>query len=169
METGDRLGHYEIVGHLGSGGMGEVYRARDTNLDREVAVKVLPAELSGDAERLARFEREARLLAQLDHTNIAAIHGLDRDGDTTFLVMQLASGETLGERIGGAPMEAAEAAEIARQIAEGMEAAHERGIIHRDLKPANVMVAPDGAVKILDFGLAKAGDPSASGWAGRSI
>jgi serine/threonine-protein kinase len=154
---GKTLGHYEIREPLGAGGMGEVYRARDTRLDRDVAIKVLPADFSSDPERLARFEREAKLLASLNHPNIAAIYGLeDRDG-VRFIAMELVEGETLGERIGRAGrIEMAEALEIARQIAEALEAAHERGVIHRDLKPANVKIAPGGGVKVLDFGLAKA-------------
>jgi Tol biopolymer transport system component/predicted Ser/Thr protein kinase len=162
---GTVLGHYEIIEPLGAGGMGEVYRARDIRLEREVAIKVLPADFASDPERLARFEREAKLLASLNHPNIAAVYGLeDRDG-VRFIAMELVEGETLGERIGrSGRFEMAEALEIARQIAEALEAAHERGVIHRDLKPANIKIAPGGRVKVLDFGLAKAfgsdGDPA---------
>ncbi|MFC2141936.1 protein kinase [Acidobacteriota bacterium] len=147
---------YEIKGELGKGGMGEVYLAEDTNLKREVAIKVLPQAFALDEERLARFEREARLLASLNHTNIATIHGLEKSDEQQFLVMELVEGETLRERIGKGPIPVEEALEICKQIAEGLESAHEKGIIHRDLKPANVKVAPEGKVKILDFGIAKA-------------
>jgi len=154
---GRTLAHFEIREPLGAGGMGEVYRARDATLERDVAIKVLPADFASDPERLARFEREAKLLASLNHPNIAAVYGLeDRDG-VRFIAMELVEGETLGERIGrSGRIEMAEALEIARQIAAALEAAHERGVIHRDLKPANVKIAPGGSVKVLDFGLAKA-------------
>ena len=150
------LGPYEILSPLGAGGMGEVYRAKDTRLDREVAVKILPDVLGHDEERVARFEREAKLLASLNHPNIAAIHGFEEYDGKRLLVMELVEGQTLGERIktGSIPVE--EALTIARQMAEALEAAHEKGVIHRDLKPANVMIRPDGTVKVLDFGLAKA-------------
>jgi len=153
---GTRLAHYEISALLGKGGMGEVWRAKDTKLGREVAIKVLPDEFVRDAERLARFEREARLLASLDHSNVAAIHGIEEFEGTKFLVMQLAPGEDLAECLtrGAIPLE--EALPIARQIAEALEAAHEQGIIHRDLKPANIKLDENGNVKVLDFGLAKA-------------
>jgi Tol biopolymer transport system component len=163
---GKTLAHYKILEPLGTGGMGEVYRARDTTLDREVAIKVLPAELATDPERLARLEREARVLAQLEHPNIAAIYGLEEAAPSgasetiRFLVMQLADGETLAGRIARGPIAVEEALAIGLQIAEGLEAAHDKGIVHRDLKPANVKVAEDAdgssRVKILDFGLAKA-------------
>ena len=163
---GKTLGHYQILEPLGAGGMGEVYRARDTRLDRDVAIKVLPVELATDPERLARLEREARVLAQLEHPNIAAIYGLEEatpagaDEPIRFLVMQLAEGETLADRIARGPIPVEEALAIGLQIAEGLEAAHDKGIVHRDLKPANVKVAEDAGgnpqVKILDFGLAKA-------------
>ncbi len=156
MQTGTRLHHYEILGQLGAGGMGEVYRAEDLRLKRQVAIKVLPPELASDPERLARLEREARLLAALEHPNVAAVHGLEQVDDTRFLVMQLAEGETLAARVAGGALPVDEALPIGRQIAAGLAAAHDRGIVHRDLKPANVMVAADGSVKILDFGLAKA-------------
>ena len=153
---GRHLSHYEIVEAIGAGGMGEVYRARDTKLGRDVAIKVLPKEFSRDKDRLARFEREARLLAQLNHANIATLHGLETFEGQRFLVMELVEGETLAERIERGAIPIAEALPIFRQIAEGLEAAHEKGIIHRDLKPANIKITPDGKVKILDFGLAKA-------------
>jgi serine/threonine protein kinase len=155
---GTRLTHYEITSHLGSGGMGEVYQANDSKLGRNVAIKLLPEAFSHDSERVARFEREARVLASLNHPNIAAIHGLEESGGRKFLVMELVDGETLAERIKRGSIPVAEALPIARQIAEALEAAHdsEKGIIHRDLKPANVKITPDGKVKVLDFGLAKA-------------
>jgi eukaryotic-like serine/threonine-protein kinase len=153
---GKTLGNFEITSQLGKGGMGEVYRARDTKLNRDVALKVLPSAFAGDAERMARFKREAQLLASLNHTNIAAIYGLEESGGVRALIMELAEGPTLGERILKGPIPLDEALGIARQIAEALEAAHEKGIIHRDLKPANIKVTPEGAVKVLDFGLAKA-------------
>jgi hypothetical protein len=153
---GRSLSHFEITAKLGEGGMGEVWRAEDTRLDREVAIKLLPEAVAGDPERLARFDREARVLAALDHVNIAAIYGLEEAEGRKLLVMQLVEGETLAERIARGPIPVDEALPIALQIAEGLEAAHERGIIHRDLKPANVKVTPEDRVKILDFGLAKA-------------
>jgi Tol biopolymer transport system component/tRNA A-37 threonylcarbamoyl transferase component Bud32 len=153
---GRKLSHFEITAELGRGGMGEVYRATDSKLGREVAIKVLPEEFVADEERLARFEREARVLAALDHSNIAAIYGLEEVEGRKLLVMQLAEGETLAERIDRGPVPLTEALRIALQLAEALEAAHEKGIIHRDLKPANVKVTPDGQVKVLDFGLAKA-------------
>ena len=136
--------------------MGVVYRAHDERLERDVAIKVLPEAVAEDPQRLARFEREAKLLASLSHQNVATLHGLEEHEGQRFLVMELAEGETLAERIKKGPIVVEDALEIARQIAEGLEAAHEYGIIHRDLKPANVMVSPDGKVKVLDFGLAKA-------------
>jgi hypothetical protein len=153
---GTKLAHYEITGHLGSGGMGEVYQAIDSKLGRSVAIKFLPEAFSHDSERVSRFEREARVLASLNHTNIAAIHGLEESGGRKFLVMELVSGETLAERIRRGPIAVNEALEIAKQIAEGLGAAHEKSITHRDLKPANVKITPDGTIKVLDFGLAKA-------------
>jgi hypothetical protein len=157
--AGTRLGTYTITSLIGVGGMGEVYQARDSKLERDVAIKVLPEQFARDQERLARFQREAKLLASLNHPNIATIHGLEQSGDTHYLVMELVPGETLRDRLlreKRVPVE--EALAIARQIAEALEAAHEseKGIIHRDLKPANVKVTPDGKVKVLDFGLAKA-------------
>jgi serine/threonine-protein kinase len=162
---GQSLGHYKILDKLGAGGMGEVYRARDSQLGREVAVKVLPEIFTQDEERLARFEREARMLAALDHANIASIYGLEEVDGKRFLVMQLAEGETLEERIARGPVPMQDSLKIALQIAEALETAHAKGIIHRDLKPANVKVDDQGQVRVLDFGLAKAleGDPATSG------
>ena len=156
LSPGQRLGPYEITAPLGAGGMGEVFRARDTKLDREVAIKVLPAEVARDEERLARFRREAHLLAALNHPNIAAIHGLDEADGKPFLVLELVPGEDLAQRLKRGPIPLDEALPLARQVAEALEEAHEKGIVHRDLKPANVKVTPDGKVKVLDFGLAKA-------------
>jgi eukaryotic-like serine/threonine-protein kinase len=154
--TGARIGAYEVLAPIGRGGMGEVYRARDTRLKRDVALKVLPDSLASDPERLARFQREAEVLASLNHPNIAAIYGVEESSGTRALVMELVEGETLADRItrGAVPID--EALPIAKQIAEALEAAHEQGIIHRDLKPANIKLRPDGTVKVLDFGLAKA-------------
>ena len=154
--AGTRLGFYEIVAQIGAGGMGEVYEAHDTKLGRNVAIKVLPAAFVNDPERLARFQREARMLAALNHPNIATIYGLEQSAGVTCLVMELVPGETLAERVTAGPLPIEEALKIAVQIAEALEAAHEKGIIHRDLKPANVKVTPEGKVKVLDFGLAKA-------------
>ena len=161
LSAGTRLGPYEILSPLGSGGMGEVYRASDAKLKREVAIKVLPEAVAKDHERLARFEREAQLLASLNHPNIATIHGVEDSGGAPALVMELVEGPTLEDRIAQGPIPVEEALPIAREIAEGLDYAHERGIIHRDLKPANVKLTGDGKVKILDFGLAKALDPVA--------
>ena len=154
--AGTRLGSYEIVAQIGAGGMGEVYRARDSKLGRDVAIKVLPTNFVNDPERLSRFQREARMLAALNHANIATIYGLEECDGVTCLVMELVSGETLAERVNAGPLALAEALKIAVQIVEALEAAHEKSIIHRDLKPANVKVTPEGKVKVLDFGLAKA-------------
>ncbi len=159
LTPGTRLGPYEVIAQIGVGGMGEVYEATDTNLKRAVAIKVLPASVAADAERLARFQREAEVLASLNHPNIAAIYGLERSGATTALVMELVEGPTLADRIAQGAIPLDEALPIAKQIAEALEAAHEQGIIHRDLKPANIKVRPDGTVKVLDFGLAKAMEP----------
>jgi serine/threonine protein kinase len=139
--------------------MGEVYRATDVNLKRQVAIKVLPEAVAADAERLARFQREAEVLASLNHPNIAIVHGLEKRDGVTGLVMELVEGPTLAERIAQEPISVEQALPIARQIAEALEAAHEQGIIHRDLKPANIKVRPDGTVKVLDFGLAEAMEP----------
>jgi len=157
---GTRLAHYEITSHLGTGGMGEVYQADDTKLGRSVAIKLLPEAFTHDMDRLARFEREARMLASLNHPRIAAIYGLEESGGRKFLVMELVPGETLAECIKRGPIPLDEALAIARQIADALEAAHdsEKGIVHRDLKPANVKITPEGQLKVLDFGLAKAFD-----------
>ena len=160
LTPGTRLGPYEIIAQIGEGGMGEVYRATDTKLKRDVAVKVLPAALAADPERLARFQREAEVLASLNHPNIAAIYGLEEAAQTKALVMELVEGPTLADRIAQGAISVDEALPIAKQIAEALEAAHEQGIIHRDLKPANVKLRPDGVVKVLDFGLAKALEPT---------
>ena len=149
-------GRYEILGQIGAGGMGEVYRAIDKNLGRHVAIKVLPSAFAEDKERMARFEREAKLLAVLNHPNIAAIHGLEESEGRRFLVLELAEGETLQARLNRGALPVEEALETCRELAEGLEAAHEKGIVHRDLKPGNIMITPEGKVKILDFGLAKA-------------
>src|SRR5580700_8227170 len=147
MTPGSRLGPYEILSPLGAGGMGEVYRGRDTKLNRDVAIKVLPAAFAQDAERMARFQREAQVLAALNHPNIAQIYGMEESA----LVMEFVPGEDLR-----GPLPVDEALAIARQVADALEAAHEKGIVHRDLKPANIKITPDGRVKVLDFGLAKA-------------
>ena len=156
LTPGTRLGAYEIAGSLGAGGMGEVYRATDTALGRQVAIKVLRDGVANDPGRLARFEREARTLAALNHSHIAQIYGLERSLDRCALVMELVEGPTLAERVAGGALPVDEAVHIARQIAEALEAAHEQGIVHRDLKPANIKLRPDGTVKVLDFGLATA-------------
>jgi serine/threonine protein kinase len=156
LQSGQMLAHYRIAEKIGEGGMGEVYRAEDIKLGRSVAIKVLPEEFVQDSARVARFSREAQLLASLNHPNIAGIHGLEDAGGVTALALELVEGETLAERIERGPLSLEEAAPIAHQIAEALEAAHEKGIIHRDLKPANVKFAADGRVKVLDFGLAKA-------------
>jgi serine/threonine-protein kinase len=153
LSAGDKLGPYEILAPLGAGGMGEVYRARDTKLNRDVAIKVLPATVSGDAQYMVRFEREAQMLAAQNHSNIATVYGIEQGA----LVMELIEGADLK-----GPLPVDEALAIARQIAAGLEAAHDRGIIHRDLKPANIKVTPVGVVKILDFGLAKSASESTS-------
>jgi serine/threonine protein kinase len=164
LTIGSRIGVYEIVAPLGEGGMGQVYRATDTKLKRQVAVKILPPSLAADHDRLARFQREAEVLASLNHPNIAAIYGLEDGGGITALVMELVEGEDLAQKLGGLAAKGAglpldDVLPIARQIAEALEAAHGQGIIHRDLKPANVQVRADGTVKVLDFGLAKAMEP----------
>src|SRR5215472_15681505 len=149
---GTKDGPYEITAPLGAGGMGEVYRARDSRLGRDVAIKVLPVSLAQNPERLARFDREAKVLAGLNHPNIAIIHGLEERA----IVMELVEGATLAERIAKGPLPLEEELTIARQVAEAVESAHEKGVIHRDLKPANIKIMPDGTVKVLDFGLATA-------------
>jgi serine/threonine protein kinase len=151
LTSGDRIGVYEIRALIGRGGMGEVYRAHDPRLRRDVAIKILPPSFATDPDRLARFEREARALAALTHPNIAAIYGVE----DSALILELVEGETLAEHLQRGPLAAREAAAIARQIAEALEAAHEAFIVHRDLKPANIKITPTGTVKILDFGIAK--------------
>ena len=155
LTPGARIGPYEIFAPLGAGGMGEVYRARDTKLNRDVAIKVLPAAFTDDPDRLARFKREAQVLASLNHPHIGAIYGFEDSGETHALVLELVEGDTLADRIARGPIPLDEALPIARQICEALEAAHEHGVIHRDLKPANIKITPDGMVKVLDFGLAK--------------
>jgi len=155
LSPGAMLAHYRLVEKIGEGGMGVVYEALDTRLGRKVAVKILPDVFARDPQRLARFEREARLLASLSHPGIAAIYGIEEADGVRFLVLELVAGESLDLRVARGPIPAAEAMAIARAIAEGLEAAHERGVIHRDLKPANIKLTPDGKVKLLDFGLAK--------------
>lgn len=159
---GKRLGTYEISGQIGAGGMGEVYRATDSKLGREVAIKTLPAALASDKDRLARFEREAKLLASLNHAHIASVYGLDEYEGTVYIAMELIEGETLEKKLESGALPVGESLRLSLQIAEALEAAHEKGVVHRDLKPANVMVTADGVVKVLDFGLAKAfaGDPN---------
>src|SRR5262249_15016850 len=156
LDPGARLGTYEILGPLGSGGMGEVYRARDRKLCREVALKILSEAFASDPARIARFEREARMLAAVNHPGIAAIYGAEEDGDFRYIVMELVPGETLSEKLAGGPLPVPDALAIGEQIAEALAVAHERGVIHRDLKPANIKVTPEGRVKVLDLGLAKA-------------
>src|SRR5262245_58514137 len=163
LAPGTRLGTYEVGARIGAGGMGEVYRARDTKLQRDVALKVLPDSVAHDAERHARFQREAHLLAALNHPHIAQIYGIEEAADVTAIVMELVGGETLAERIARGPIPAADALPLAIQIAQALDAAHENGIIHRDLKPANIKVRDDGTVKVLDFGLAKSADTLATG------
>jgi len=150
LATGTQLGPYEIVGALGAGGMGEVYRARDTRLGREVAIKILPASFASDPERLRRFEQEARAVAALNHPNILAVHDIGTEDGAPFLVTELLEGETLRERVRGGALPVRKALDIAVQAARGVAAAHEKGIVHRDLKPANIFVTSDGRVKILD-------------------
>ena len=168
VDLGTRFGSYEIVAPIGKGGMGEVYRARDTNLSRDVAIKVLPGAFANDASRVARFEQEAKLLAALNHPNIAQIHGLERGHGVTALALELVEGPTLADRIAQGPLPPDEAMNIAMQIADALEAAHERGIVHRDLKPANIKLRSDGTVKVLDFGIAKAFEPQLATSGGQS-
>src|SRR5262245_5537804 len=171
MMIGTSLGPYHIVAKLGEGGMGQVYRATDTKLKRQVAIKILPPSLAADRDRLARFQREAEVLASLNHPHIAQIYGLEegqegQEGKTLALVMELVEGEDLSQRIARGAIPIDEALPIAKQIAEALEAAHEQGIVHRDLKPANIKVRADGTVKVLDFGLAKAIEAGRAGGAG---
>jgi serine/threonine protein kinase len=166
---GTSLGAYDVVSLLGAGGMGEVYRATDTVLKRQVALKVLPPEVANDPERVARFQREAEVLASLNHPNIAHLYGLERSGGTLALVMELVEGPTLADRIAQGAIPIDEALPIAKQIAEALEAAHEQGVIHRDLKPANIKVRADGTVKVLDFGLAKALEPVSVATSGAAV
>src|ERR1700683_3659961 len=161
LSIGTKLGPYEILAAIGAGGMGEVYRARDSKLGRDVALKVLPEAFARNAERMARFQREAKVLASLSHPNIAPIYGLEDSSATHGLVMELIEGPTLADRIGSGPIPIEESLRIAKQICDALEYAHERGIVHRDLKPANVKVTTEDAVKVLDFGLAKALDGDA--------
>jgi len=161
LEAGTKIGVFEITEQIGAGGMGEVWRARDTNLKRDVAIKALPQSFAADADRLARFQREAEMLASLNHPNIATIHGLEKSDDQTLIVMELVDGPTLADRIAEGPIPPDEALGIARQIADALEAAHGRQIVHRDLKPANIKLREDGTVKVLDFGISKPLDPSA--------
>ena len=168
LTVGSRLGHYDVTALIGEGGMGQVYQATDTKLNRQVALKILPEAFATDLDRLARFQREAQVLASLNHPGIAAIYGIEESDDTRALVLELVEGPTLADRIARGAIPIDEALPIAKQIAEALEAAHEAGVIHRDLKPANIKVRDDGTVKVLDFGLAKAldtapqGDPSQS-------
>ena len=160
LARGTRLGHYDVTALLGEGGMGQVWQATDTQLNREVALKILPDAFASDPDRLARFKREAQILASLNHPNIAAIYGIEEAEGTRALVLELVEGPTLADRISKGPIPLDEALPIAKQIAEALESAHEAGVIHRDLKPANIKVREDGTVKVLDFGLAKALDPN---------
>ena len=163
LEIGSRLGHYAVTALIGEGGMGQVYQATDTKLNRQVALKVLPEAFAGDPDRLARSQREAQVLASLNHPGIATIYGIEEAHDTRALVLELVEGPTLADRIAKGPIPVAEALPIAKQLAEALEAAHEAGVIHRDLKPANIKVREDGTVKVLDFGLAKALDTTPEG------
>ena len=163
LTVGSRLAHYDVTALIGEGGMGQVYQATDTKLNRQVALKILPEAFAADPDRLARFQREAQVLASLNHPGIAAIYGIEEADDTRALVLELVEGPTLADRIAQGPIPVDEALPIAKQIAEALEAAHEQGVIHRDLKPANIKVREDGTVKVLDFGLAKALDPSHTG------
>ena len=165
---GTQLGSHEITALLGKGGMGEVYRARDTKLKREVAIKILPDEFSRDGDRVHRFQREAEVLASLNHPNIAAIYNVEEANETRFLVLELVEGETLAERIQRGPIPVQEALDITMRICEALEAAHAKSVVHRDLKPANVKITPDGNVKVLDFGLAKAMSGANASPVGRS-
>ena len=162
LSPGTRLGVYEVTAQIGAGGMGEVYRARDTKLGREVALKVLPDAFVSDPDRVARFQREAKTLASLNHPNIGGIHGFEENAGVTTLVLELVEGSTLADRMAAGSIPLDEVLPIAKQIALALDAAHERGIVHRDLKPANIVLTPDGVVKVLDFGLAKVASDGAS-------
>src|SRR5262245_39126684 len=163
MQLGTHIGAYEVIAKLGEGGMGEVYRARDTRLGREVALKVLPATFVDDPGRLARFEREARAVAALSHPNILAIHDFGRHNGVVYAIFELLEGTTLRERLKTGPLPPRKAAAIAAQIARGLDAAHSRGIVHRDIKPENLLITGAGLVKILDFGIARGEDPVGTG------
>ena len=163
LAPGTKLGPYEIVAPLGAGGMGEVYRARDTKLGRDVAIKALPPQFAQDPDRLARFEREAKLLASLTHPNIAGIFGLEDIDGHRYLILEFVEGETLAQRLDHGTLTIDESLKICRQVASALESAHEAGIAHRDLKPGNVMMTPAGDIKVLDFGLAKGGMGTGSG------
>ncbi|HEX8720134.1 MAG TPA: serine/threonine-protein kinase, partial [Pyrinomonadaceae bacterium] len=158
--AGTRLGRYEILAHIGAGGMGEVYRARDTRLGRDVALKVLPSSLSDDPDRLRRFEQEACAAGALSHPNVLVVHDVGADDGSPYVVSELLEGETLREQLGGGALPRRRAVDYALQLAHGLAAAHERGIVHRDLKPENVFITTDGRLKILDFGIAKLVEPS---------
>jgi serine/threonine protein kinase len=162
IEAGHQLLHYKLIEKIGEGGMGVVWKAGDTTLDREIAIKILPDAFSSDPERLARFEREAKLLASLQHPNIAVVYGLHEADGVHFLAMELVGGEDLTQRIARGPLPLAESIEVAIQVSEALAAAHDSGVMHRDLKPANLRITPDGQVKVLDFGLAKAIAPDPS-------
>ena len=153
---GQTISHYKVIEKIGQGGMGEVYRATDTKLNRDVALKILPEQFASDSQRMGRFQREAEVLASLDHPNIGQIYGIEDAGQTKALVLQLIEGPTLAERIAQGPISVEDALKLTLQMAEGLEAAHDKGVIHRDLKPANIKITPEGQIKILDFGLAKA-------------
>ena len=163
LEIGSRIAHYDVTALIGEGGMGQVYQATDTKLNRQVALKILPDAFASDPDRLARFQREAQVLASLNHPNIGQIHGIEEAEGTRALVLELVEGPTLADRIAKGPIPVDESLRIAKQIAEALEAAHEAGVIHRDLKPANIKVREDGTVKVLDFGLAKATDAAPGG------
>ena len=168
LQPGQMLAHYRVSKKIGEGGMGEVWKATDTNLDREVAIKILPESVAADSDRLARFSREAKLLAALNHPHIAAVYGLHQDGDTRFLAMEFMDGEDLTQRLARGPVSVNDAIEVADKVASALQEAHDKGIIHRDLKPANIMILADGGVKVLDFGLAKALSPESVGGSGLS-
>ena len=159
LEPGSRLCHYDVTALIGEGGMGQVWQATDTQLHRDVALKILPNAFAADPDRLARFQREAQVLASLNHPNIAQIHGIEEAEGTRALVLELVEGPTLADMISRGPIPVDEALPIAKQIAEALEAAHEAGVIHRDLKPANIKVREDGTVKVLDFGLSRQAKP----------